>query len=255
MARTSTPWRLLPAREFGCGSPATCWRRLAEWAGAGGFDQLHLEVLDRLGEHGQLDWSRASVDAMSVHAKRGGPGGRKSSRPWQAWKQAPPGPRRWRAAADRRQRQRHQHVRAVLDDVPAVGTPAGRRRGTVHADEGDDSAANRASLRRRGIRPRTARRRIEPSTRLGRHRWRVGRSLSWPGLLAAPSRAVGPGLGALVRVRAAGRCGRLPQPARAAKGGSPGPCDGSGSAPAHRRHHPLTYRESMLSLLDSIDHR
>jgi transposase len=31
MARTSTPWRLLPARELGCGSPATCWRRLTEW--------------------------------------------------------------------------------------------------------------------------------------------------------------------------------------------------------------------------------
>jgi transposase len=30
MARTSTPWRLLPARELGCGSPATCWRRLTE---------------------------------------------------------------------------------------------------------------------------------------------------------------------------------------------------------------------------------
>ena len=34
MARTSTPWRLLPARELGCGSPATAWRRLAEWARA-----------------------------------------------------------------------------------------------------------------------------------------------------------------------------------------------------------------------------
>ena len=32
MARTSTAWRLLPARELGCGSPATCWRRLTEWA-------------------------------------------------------------------------------------------------------------------------------------------------------------------------------------------------------------------------------
>jgi transposase len=31
MARTSTPWRLLPARELGCGSPTTCWRRLTEW--------------------------------------------------------------------------------------------------------------------------------------------------------------------------------------------------------------------------------
>lgn len=49
MARTSIPWRLLPARELGCGSPATCWRRLTEWAKTGVFEQLHLEILDRLG--------------------------------------------------------------------------------------------------------------------------------------------------------------------------------------------------------------
>jgi hypothetical protein len=70
--RTSTPWRLLPARELDCGSPASCWLRLTEWASAGVFDQLHLQVLDRLGEQGQLDWSRASVDTMSVRAKHGG---------------------------------------------------------------------------------------------------------------------------------------------------------------------------------------
>jgi transposase len=72
MARTSTPWRLLPAKELGCGSPATAWRRLAEWARAGVFEQLHLDILDRLGEQGRLDWSRASVDSASVRAKRGG---------------------------------------------------------------------------------------------------------------------------------------------------------------------------------------
>ena len=72
MARTSTPWRLLPAGELGCGSPATCWRRLTEWANAGVFEQLHLVVLDRLGEQGQLDWEWAAVDTMSVRAKRGG---------------------------------------------------------------------------------------------------------------------------------------------------------------------------------------
>jgi transposase len=72
MARTSTPWRLLPARELGCGSPTTCWRRLTEWAQAGVFEALHLAVLDRLGEQGQVDWSRVSVDTMSVRAKRGG---------------------------------------------------------------------------------------------------------------------------------------------------------------------------------------
>jgi transposase len=71
MARTSTSWRLLPAQELGCGSSATAWRRLNEWAKAGVFEQLHLEVLDRLGLAGRLDWSRASVDSASVRAKRG----------------------------------------------------------------------------------------------------------------------------------------------------------------------------------------
>jgi transposase len=90
MARTSAPWRLLPAGELGCGSPVTCWRRLTEWARAGVFDQLHLVVLDRLGEHGRLGWSGASVDTMSVR-QAGGPRWRKSGRSWQAWEQAPPG--------------------------------------------------------------------------------------------------------------------------------------------------------------------
>jgi IS5 family transposase len=70
----------------------------------------------------------------------------------------------------------------VLADVALVRTPAGRRRtrpAKVHADKGYDSRANRAWLRRRGIKSRIARRGIESSTRLGRHRWRVGRSLSW----------------------------------------------------------------------------
>jgi hypothetical protein len=71
---------------------------------------------------------------------------------------------------------------AVVDDLPAVRTPSGRRRTRpikLHADKGYDSRANRAYLRRRGIRPRISRRGVESSTRLGRHRWRVERSLSW----------------------------------------------------------------------------
>ena len=63
-------WAKLP-RELGYGSGWTCWRRLHEWADAGMFDQLHQAVLDRLDEQGQLDWSRASLDSVSVRAKRG----------------------------------------------------------------------------------------------------------------------------------------------------------------------------------------
>jgi transposase len=33
--RAGVPWRLLPARELGCGSPVTCWRRLRDWQQAG----------------------------------------------------------------------------------------------------------------------------------------------------------------------------------------------------------------------------
>jgi transposase len=71
---------------------------------------------------------------------------------------------------------------AVVEDVPPVRTPSGRRRtrpARVYADKGYDSRANRSYLRRRGITARIARRGIESSTRLGRHRWRVERSLSW----------------------------------------------------------------------------
>ena len=50
MARTSTPWALLPVGEFGCGSVTTCWRRFAEWAHAGVFERLQEVLLDQLGE-------------------------------------------------------------------------------------------------------------------------------------------------------------------------------------------------------------
>jgi IS5 family transposase len=71
---------------------------------------------------------------------------------------------------------------AIVEDIPAVRTSTGRRRSRpakVYADKGYDSRANRTYLRRRGIRPRIARRGIESSGRLGRHRWKVERSLSW----------------------------------------------------------------------------
>jgi transposase len=67
---TGIGWAKLPTK-LGYGSGSTCWRRMREWAAADVFDQLHQAVLDRLGEHGQLDWSRASLDSVSVRAKRG----------------------------------------------------------------------------------------------------------------------------------------------------------------------------------------
>jgi transposase len=72
MARTSTPWALLPARELGCGSASTCWRRLDEWARAGVFEQLQGVLLDELGAAGRIDLERVSVDSFSLRAVKGG---------------------------------------------------------------------------------------------------------------------------------------------------------------------------------------
>jgi transposase len=91
MARTFTPWALLPVGEFGCGSVTTCWRWFAEWARVGVFERLQELLLDELGEAGALDWSRISVDSFSLRAVRGGPDRRKPGRPGQARIQAAPG--------------------------------------------------------------------------------------------------------------------------------------------------------------------
>jgi transposase len=74
--RTGCPWRLVP-KELGCGSGTTCWRRLRDWQEAGVWKRLHETLLNWLGDEAAIDWSRASVDSLSVRAKRGAsrPGG------------------------------------------------------------------------------------------------------------------------------------------------------------------------------------
>jgi len=68
--KSGIPWEMLP-QELGCGSGMTCWRKLRAWQDAGVWERLHHTLLDRLGEAGQLDWSRASLDSASIPAKRG----------------------------------------------------------------------------------------------------------------------------------------------------------------------------------------
>src|SRR5688500_17010025 len=63
-------WAKLPT-ALGYGSCWHCWRRMREWAEAGVFARVHQDVLDRLGEQGRLDWSRACLDSVIVRAKRG----------------------------------------------------------------------------------------------------------------------------------------------------------------------------------------
>ena len=63
------PWECLP-HEVGCGSGMSCWRRLRDWQRAGVWPRIHRILLDRLPEAEQLDWSRAIVEMVSVHARR-----------------------------------------------------------------------------------------------------------------------------------------------------------------------------------------
>jgi transposase len=71
---------------------------------------------------------------------------------------------------------------AVLDAIPPIKTPAGRRRKRPdkgHADKAYDIPRCRQALTRRHIKVRIARKGIDSSERLGRHRWVVERTLAW----------------------------------------------------------------------------
>jgi IS5 family transposase len=73
-------------------------------------------------------------------------------------------------------------LEAALDVVPPIRQPRGRPRRRpkkLHADKAYDFRRCRRACRKRGIIPRIARRGVESSQRLGRHRWVVERTLSW----------------------------------------------------------------------------
>jgi hypothetical protein len=73
----------------------------------------------------------------------------------------------------------------LIDAVAPVKGPRGRpgrprkRTARLHLDKGYDYPRCRQALRARGITPRIARRGVESSQRLGRHRYVVERSLAW----------------------------------------------------------------------------
>ena len=74
-------------------------------------------------------------------------------------------------------------VESILDRLgPVKGRGRGRPRRRpvkLHADKGYDNNRVRRYLRRRGITARIARRGIDSSERLGRHRWVVERTVAW----------------------------------------------------------------------------
>ncbi|MET7737627.1 IS5 family transposase [Streptomyces sp. NPDC005402] len=69
---TGIAWKHL-LQELGFGSGMTCWRRLAEWTGAGVWPRLHEVLLAKLRSANVLDFSRAAVDGSHIRALKGGP--------------------------------------------------------------------------------------------------------------------------------------------------------------------------------------
>jgi transposase len=184
--RTGIDWEDLPC-EMGCGSGMTCWRRLAYWTEAGVWPKLHELLLAELEYAGEIDWRRAIIDSSFARARGGG-------------ERTGPSP------VDRRKKgSKHcvvtdsrgiplaatvtaanypdvKELEHAVDSIPPVRGKPGRpkrRPSELYADRAFDSNPHRARLRRRGIRPRIARRRTPHGSGLGRVRWVVERTLSW----------------------------------------------------------------------------
>ncbi|MHB8644887.1 MAG: IS5 family transposase [Thermomicrobiales bacterium] len=184
--RTGIGWQELTA-AMGFGSGSTCWRRWRDWQQAGIWASVPRTMLDRLGDAGTIDWSRARGDGGSVAAKKGGdqtgpnpvdrgkPG---TKRPLMVDRQGIP----LVALLTGANRQDSPLLLPLGDAVPAIKTPRGGRRkrpAKLHADKGYDFGVNRRVVRARGIVPRIARRGIEAKERLGRDRWVGERDFAW----------------------------------------------------------------------------
>jgi transposase len=73
-------------------------------------------------------------------------------------------------------------LKALVRAVPAVRSRRGPRRrkpDKLHADKAYDQGGLRKWLRGRGIAVRIARKGIESSEKLGRHRWVIERTIAW----------------------------------------------------------------------------
>ncbi|MGV4926538.1 IS5 family transposase [Streptomyces sp. BHT-5-2] len=186
VATSGCTWQQLPSVSFGP-SGATAHRRFAEWSRARVWAKLHRLVLDELGSRGELDWSRCAIDSVNMRAlKKGDLTG--------------PNPVDWGKYGSKihlitertglplsvgisgANLHDSQALEPLVWGIPPIRSrrgPRRRRPGKLHADKGYDYDHLRRWLRGRGITHRIARRGIESSTRLGRHRWTIERTMSW----------------------------------------------------------------------------
>ncbi|WP_419156092.1 IS5 family transposase [Streptomyces canus] len=185
VATSGCTWRQLPS-VFGA-SWHTVHRRFTYWSKNRAWAKLHRVMLDQLGTSGELDWSRCAIDSASVRAVEGGP--LTGPNPTDRGKLGS----KIRVICDRNglplsvgisgaNLHDSQALIPLMRGIPPIRSrygPRRRRPAKLHADKGYDFGHLRNWLRQRQIVPRIARRGVESSARLGRHRWVVERTMSW----------------------------------------------------------------------------
>ncbi|WLQ45568.1 IS5 family transposase [Streptomyces laculatispora] len=185
VATSGCTWRQLPPVFGPCWQ--TVYRRFAQWSQDRVWARLHRVVLDELGARGEVDWSRCAIDSVSLRAAKGGPltGPNPTGRGKLGSK--------IHLLTDRNglplslgisgaNMHDSQGLEPLVRGIPPIRSrrgPRRRRLGKLHGDKGYDYDHLRQWLRSRGIAHRIARRGVESSQRLGRHRWVVERTVSW----------------------------------------------------------------------------
>ncbi|WP_411543912.1 IS5 family transposase [Kitasatospora sp. DSM 101779] len=185
VATSGCTWAQLP-QCFGPSGP-TAHRRFTEWSKARVWAKLHRVLLDELGSRGELDWSRCAVDSVNMRAlKKGeltGPNpvdrGKYGSKIHLLTERTglP-----LSLAISGANVHDSQALIPLTDAIPPIRSrrgPRRRRPGKLHGDKAYDHRFIRSYLRRRQITARIARRGVESSTRLGRHRWVIERTVAW----------------------------------------------------------------------------
>nr|WP_234533595.1 IS5 family transposase [Streptomyces shenzhenensis] len=185
VATTGCTWRQLPP-VFGPSGP-TAHRRFTEWRRARVWGKLHRLVLDELGARGELDWSRCAIDSVNMRALKGGnltgpnpvDRGKKGSKIHLTTERSGLPLSIGISAANTHDSQGLEPLVRGIPPIRSRRGPRRRRPAKLHGDKGYDYDHVRQRLRSRNITPRIARKGIEPSQRLGRHRWTVERTVAW----------------------------------------------------------------------------
>ncbi|WTE38380.1 IS5 family transposase [Streptomyces sp. NBC_01618] len=187
VATSGCTWRQLPP-SFGPSGP-TAHRRFTEWSRARVWAKLHRVVLDELGARGELDWSRCAIDSVNMRSLKGGnltgpnpvDRGKPGSKIHLITERSGLPISIGISGANLHDSQALEPLVRGIPPIRSRRGPRRRRPAKLHADKAYDNRHLRRWLRSRGITHRIARKGIESSQRLGRHRWTIERTMAWLG--------------------------------------------------------------------------